>query len=262
MVAATPTIGVVFRDRSPVEGAYNPVVADGVRWLDYERAAAGEQEGRQGAQAQEREPLDWFDRADRPPRLSGCRPYGMPGGLARPDPQAERDLARALPPGTRFADPRSTWVRLINAEGPAGDPFRAGNAADCALAVVSTWHGEPAVAAPRQPEYDRVGRPLLTGETGAASRMQTWLGQPLVSEGPGRQACASISGRLLEAGHGACAVLVGRWSTGGSHAWNAVNHHGEVIWIDAQRGLPAVEPCYPSAAELFCAVLDRRGRAG
>ncbi len=205
---------------------------------------------------------DWFDRAERPPRLADCRPYGMPGGLARPDPQAEEDLARAVAGQGRFPDPRGAWIRLVNAGGPEEDPFRAGNAADCALAVISTWHGEPAVAAARQPEYDRVGRPLLTGETGAAARMERWLGTRLEYVGEGRRAYPSIARRLQESGHGASAVLVARWPTGGSHAWNAVNHGGEVVWIDAQRGHMAVEPLYPSAIAVFCAIVDRTGQPG
>ncbi|MFD1936529.1 toxin glutamine deamidase domain-containing protein [Nonomuraea mangrovi] len=205
---------------------------------------------------------DWFDLPNRPPRLADCRPYGVPGGLARTDPQAEFDLLQALPPGIRFADPRGTWVRLVNGMGAAEDPFRASNAADCALAVVSTWHGEPVVAAPRQPEYDPVGRPLLRGETGGTARIERWLGQRMECVGQGRQAYAVIARRLAEAGHGASAVIVVRWPAGGSHAWNAVNADGEVIWIDAQRGHMAVEPPYESVTGVFCAIVDRRGEQG
>ncbi|MFI6319812.1 toxin glutamine deamidase domain-containing protein [Nonomuraea sp. NPDC050556] len=234
----------MFRDH-PAEGQYNPVVADGVRWQDYELAA----DGSAGA--------DWFDLPHRPPALASCRPYGVPGGLARPDPQVEQDLARAVQ--DRFPDPRGTWIRLINAEGAADDPFRASNAADCALAVLSTWHGEAAVAAPRQPEYDRIGRPVLSGEAGGVARMERWLGQRFVRAGADRGAYPLIARGLLEAGHGAAAVLVVRWPGGGSHAWNAVNSSGEVIWIDAQRGHMAVEPLYPSVTGVFCVILNRRG---
>ncbi|WP_343955299.1 toxin glutamine deamidase domain-containing protein [Nonomuraea longicatena] len=202
---------------------------------------------------------DWFDRDDRPPRLADSRPYGMPGGLAHPDPQVERDLADALVPGARFPDPRGTWIRLVNGGGAADDPFRAGNAVDCALSVVSTWHGEPAAAAPRQPEYDRVGRPLLTGERGGTARMERWIGRRFECAGQGRQAYPLIARRLVEAGHGAAAVLVVRWPGGGAHAWNAVNHGGEIIWIDAQRGHMAVEPTYTTVTGVFCVIVDRQG---
>ncbi|WP_188190700.1 toxin glutamine deamidase domain-containing protein [Nonomuraea sp. SYSU D8015] len=315
----------MFRERKPSvrwvlpEGQYNPVVGDGVRWLDYERAAE-----RDTASVQDRgapdatttlEPLDvpepvdapdrgrsgdaappagsspaplseddsaalaserwfdvldapaervaegdWFDWPHRPPRLAECRPYGVPGGLAHPDPQAERDLIEALPPGSRFPDPRGTWIRLINGGGPADDPFRSSNAADCALAVLSTWHGEPATAAPRMPEYDRIGRPLLTGERGSTARIERWVGQRLEYAGQGRHAYPMIARRLLEAGHGAGAVLVVRWPGGGTHAWNAVNADGEVIWIDAQRGHMSVEPPYTTVTGVFCVILDRQGR--
>ncbi|WP_312888139.1 toxin glutamine deamidase domain-containing protein [Nonomuraea rhodomycinica] len=217
-------------------------------------AAAGGDPGRPVAAP------DWFDGPARPPRLADCRPYGAAGGLARPDPQVEHDLRRAVPPGTRFPDPRGTWVRLINGGGPADDPFRASNAADCALAVLSTWHGEPAAAAPRHPEYDRLGRPVLTGETGGAARIERWVGHRFEYAGHGRHAYPLVARRLIEAGHGAAAIIVVRWPGGGSHAWNAVNFGGEVIWIDAQRGHMAVDPPYTTVTGVFCVIVDRYGR--
>jgi hypothetical protein len=289
----------VFRERKPSvrwvlpEGQYNPVVGEGVRWLDYERAvevaamptegstqkpgegdhspegSAGSKPMPDAARAGDGVPAgddvpaeraDWFDRPYRPPRLAECRPYGVPGGLAQPDPQVEQDLVEALPPGARFPDPRGTWIRLINGGGPADDPFRASNAADCALAVLSTWHGEPATAAPRLPEYDSIGRPLLTGEQGGTARIERWAGRRLEYAGQGRHAYPMIARRLLESGHGASAVIVVRWPGGGTHAWNAVNADGEVIWIDAQRGHMAVEPPYTTVTGVFCVILDRQGR--
>ncbi|MBB5138196.1 hypothetical protein HNP84_007949 [Thermocatellispora tengchongensis] len=212
------------------------------------------------------EAADWFERPGRPPPLADGRPYGLPGGLARPDPQTQQDILRAVPVGpdgrpTRFPDPRGTWIRLINAGGPMEDPFRATNALDCALAVISTWHGEPVVAAPRQPEYDRAGRPLLTGEAGGVARAERWLGHRFAYVGEGPAAYAPVAARLLDSGHGASAVLVTRWRGGGAHAWNAVNSRGEVIWIDAQRGHMAVEPPYESVTAVFCVLIDRTGRA-
>ncbi|MGR6923235.1 toxin glutamine deamidase domain-containing protein [[Actinomadura] parvosata] len=296
----------MFRERKPSvrwalqDGQYNPVVADGVRWLDYELAAdparavdepagrpghgpgdglrdgLGDGQGGRGRAGGELDGLvwdggsgpevvpavepDWFDGPGRPPRLADSRPYGVPGGLAQPDPQVERDLAEALRPGARFPDPRGTWVRLVNGGGPADDPFRSSNAADCALAVLSTWHGEPATAAPRLPEYDRIGRPVLTGEQGSVARIEEWAGHRLQYAGQGRHAYPLIARRLLDAGHGAAAVIVVRWPGGGSHAWNAVNFEGEVIWIDAQRGHMSVEPPYRTVTGVFCVILDRRGR--
>ncbi|MEV4474988.1 toxin glutamine deamidase domain-containing protein [Nonomuraea salmonea] len=276
----------VFREHKPSvrwvlpDGRYNPVVADGMRWLDYEHAAETDADSPAAASAGSSagstagpsdgsfaaEPLtggedgDWFDGPNRPPRLADSRPYGVPGGLAQPDPQVERDLADAVRGGARFPDPRGTWVRLVNGGGPADDPFRASNAADCALAVLSTWHGEPAAAAPRLPEYDRIGRPVLTGEQGSVARIESWVGHRLQYAGQGRHAYPMIAHRLVEAGHGASAVIVVRWPGGGSHAWNAVNFDGEVIWIDAQRGHMSVEPPYRTVTGVFCVILDRWGR--
>ncbi|SFI44179.1 Papain fold toxin 1, glutamine deamidase [Streptosporangium canum] len=239
-------------------GVYNPVVtADGQRWRDFELEAHGSV-----VVAAPREPErgQW-----RPLRLERCRPYGVAGGLARPDPQTQEDMVRAVPVTEqgiprRFPDPRGMWIRLINGAGAAEDPFRATNAVDCALAVLCTWYGAPTVAAPRRPEYDRVGKPLLTGEAGGVARAERWLGQRFQYVGQGRHAYIPIAQALLAGGHGAAAIIINRWPAGGSHAWNAVNSGGEVIWIDAQRGHMAVEPPYESVTGVFCVVIDREGR--
>ncbi len=203
---------------------------------------------------------DWFDDPRRPVRLDASRSYGTPGGLAWPDPQVQEDLCQAVPGGVRFPDPRGAWIRLVNGEGPSEDPFRATNSLDCALAVVSTWHGEPAVAAPRQPEYNRVGMPSLSGETGGVARAERWLGHRFEYAGQGRRVYAAVARRLEAGGHGSAAVLITRWPSGGSHAWNAVNAGGEVVWVDAQRGHTSVDPPAGPVTGVFCVVLDRRGR--
>ncbi|MBE3013352.1 hypothetical protein IL992_29850 [Microbispora sp. NEAU-D428] len=201
---------------------------------------------------------DWLDGPGRPRRLEETRPYGRPGGLAEADQDGQVSLAQAV--SGRFPDPRGTWIRLINAEGPTEDAFRSNNAVDCALSVMSTWHGEPVVAARRQPEYDGSGRPLLTGETGGVARAEEWLGHRFEYVGHGRRAYVAIAQRLIFGGHGAAAVLITRWAGGGSHAWNAVNCRGEVLWIDAQRGHMAVEPPYEDVTGVFAVVIDRQGR--
>lgn len=239
-------------DGSPAAG---PVIPPVEFLMNLGTPAATDAETRRGVAD-----YDWFDWPHRPPRLAESRPYDAPGGLARPDPQVEQDLVLAVEPGVRFPDPRGTWVRLINGGGPADDPFRASNAADCALSVLSTWHGEPAAAAPRTPGYDAIGRPLLTGETGSTARMERWAGQRFQYAGQGRHAYPMLAHRLREAGHGASAIIVVRWPAGGSHAWNAVNYQDEIIWIDAQRGHMAVEPLYTTVTGVFCIILDRQGQ--
>jgi hypothetical protein len=186
--------------------------------------------------------------------------YGVAGGFAWPDPHLQRDLCQAVADGVRFPDPRGTWLRLINGEGPGEDPFRATNALDCALTVVSTWHGEPVVAAPRQPEYDRVGRPSLRGEPEGAARAERWLGHRFEYIGQGRLAYATIARRVEAGGHGTAAILITRWPTGGSHAANALNTAGEVIWADGQRGHTSLEPPAGPVASVFCVITDRSGR--
>ncbi|MFC4057488.1 toxin glutamine deamidase domain-containing protein [Planomonospora corallina] len=240
-------------------GVYNPVVtADGKRWRDFELDGAASVVV---AAPREPERRPW-----RPPRLDRCRPYGVAGGLSRPEPQAQADIERAVPADERgaprrFPDPRGMWIRLINASGPADDPFRATNALDCALAVLATWYGMPTVAAARHPEYDRIGKPVLDGESDGTARAERWLGHRFQLAGAGRAAYTLIAQRLLDGGHGSAALLVTRWPGGGSHAWNAVNSGGEVIWIDAQRGHMAVEPPYDAVTGVFCVLIDGEGRA-
>ena len=270
--------------------AYNPVVtSDGTRWRDYELAADLPMTPLEHRPAMGHAPdglppswtahgapdrvspdhtvlpspsrtsPDWFDRTGRPVPLDTTRLYGVPGGFAWPDPQLQQDLCQAVADGARFPDPRGTWLRLINGEGPAVDPFRASNALDCALAVVSTWHGEPVVAAPRRPEYDRVGRPSLKGEPGGAARAERWLGHIFEYAGQGRRAYTVISRRVHSAGHGAAAVLITRWPSGGSHACNALNAAGEIVWADGLRAHTSLEPPTGPVAGVFCVILDRSG---
>ncbi|WP_306211366.1 toxin glutamine deamidase domain-containing protein, partial [Actinoplanes sp. RD1] len=40
-------------------------------------------------------------------------------------------------------------------------------------------------------------------------------------------------------GHGSFAFLMNLWESGSSHAWAAVNHHGEILFVDPQSGLVA-----------------------
>ncbi|WP_283137325.1 toxin glutamine deamidase domain-containing protein [Rhizohabitans arisaemae] len=251
------------------ERVYNPVVGpDGRRWLDYELAAetlavtAEREPGLPPDDAVDREPeLDWFDRASRPPPLADVRPYDVPGGVARPDPQLQADLEEVLPhAAARFVDPRTGWGSLLNGPGPPGeDPFRATNAVECALSGLSTWHGEPVVAAPRRPEYDRIGRPVLSGEPGGVSRAERWLGHRFEYAGNGAEAYHRIGRRLAEGGPGSGAMLINRWAVGGCHTWNAFNAGGQVVWADLQRGDCAERPLYPGVTGIFCVAIDRGG---
>ncbi|MEU1732913.1 toxin glutamine deamidase domain-containing protein [Streptosporangium sp. NPDC020145] len=233
------------------------MTADGQRWRDFE---LDPRSSVVVAPPREPERVAW-----RPIRLDRCRPYGAVGGLVMPDPQIQEDLLCSVPvteegTPTRFPDPRGEWIKAINGAGAADDPFRATNSLDCALSVLSTWYGTPVVAAPRRPEYDRAGRPLLTGEEGGAARAERWLGQRFQYLGQGRQAYGPIGPALLAGGHGSAAIIVNRWPGGGSHAWNVVNASGEVLWLDAQLGRLADEPLYKFVTGVFCVILDAEGR--
>jgi hypothetical protein len=52
----------------------------------------------------------------------------------------------------------------------------------------------------------------------------------------------TIADQLRRAGHGAFAAVVTGWQDGESHAWAAVNHQGEVRWLDAQLDVIENDP--------------------
>jgi hypothetical protein len=214
----------------------------------------------------EREP-DWMDRADRPSDLEATRPYDQPQGLTRPEPQHQRDLDGEVlrePDGRaeRFPDPRNDWLPLVNDGGRQADPLRGNNCLDCSLSLISTWHGEPRVSAPRFP--DRTSDGLLDEESGerhGPERAQLWLGHQYEYLGSAMEGFRAIEEKLRAGGHGASASIINRWKVRGAHAWNAVNYRGEILWIDSQVRAVDKEPVHPSELidRIWAIVIDRKG---
>jgi hypothetical protein len=216
----------------------------------------------------EREP-DWMDRTDQPSNLEATRPYNQPEGLTRPEPQHQHDLDDAVPRepdgrAERFPDPRHDWLPLVNDGGRQADPLRGNNCLDCSLSLISTWRGEPKVSAPRFPDRMSDGRPdYVSGERYGPERAAMWLGHQYEYLGSADQGLRAIEQRLREGGHGASAGIINTWKDDEAHAWNAVNHRGEILWIDSQVGKVSNQPVHAADLmdRLWAIVIDREGKA-
>jgi hypothetical protein len=212
--------------------------------------------------------LSWLQRPDRPPGLPSTRPYDRAGGLARPASGDQRALEDAVPAGEDgrhelFPAPRERWAGLVNDGGPEADRFRGNNCLDCSLSLISTFHGRPEVAAPSHPDRTPGGRPApLSGEAGGTDRAEQWLGHAYEDLGAAEEGCQAIADKLRQGGHGSAAAIISTWHNGGSHAWNAVNHHGEITWIDSQVARIGPDPVHPPAriAEMWAIVIDQEGK--
>jgi papain fold toxin 1 (glutamine deamidase) of polymorphic toxin system len=191
-----------------------------------------------------------------------------PGGLGGVDPDDQQALDDAVPrnpDGTpeRFPDPFGDWSRLQN-DGGHEMPGRSNNSADCSRAFLATWRGDPQVSAPRTPDLDDHGNPdPWAPEEDANAHQVRWAGAPHTYAGPGGDpgTAARIEQDLLRAGHGSAAVVQVDWPDGGGHAFNAVNHHGTVVWVDSQCGEVSHEPLYVDQAEhVWHIPMDPHGR--
>jgi hypothetical protein len=235
-----------------------------------ERARAGAPAGRaaDNGAAPEHGPV-WLDRADRPSDLKVTRPYDQPSGLTRPEPRHEQDIDDAAPKRPdgrpeRFPDPRGEWLQLVNDGGPEADPLRGNNCLDCSLSLISTWHGEPQVSAPRFPDRHADGTlDKESGERHGIERAQLWLGHPYEYLGSAVEGFHAIEKKLRAGGHGASAAIMNTWKDGFAHAWNAVNSRGEILWIDSQVGAVDKEPVHTPEQinRMWAIVIDKEGRA-
>lgn len=173
-------------------------------------------------------------------------------------PPSSRSLIRWVPPAwqacprsgnqdasefARFPDPlASAWLSRLN-DGGVSQPGRNNNCLDCSLAVVSTWFGRPSVSAARV-EVDG------TGEGGGPLRATQWLREDWEDMARGAAGLDQVADRLRDLGSGSAAVIWTGWAgEDGSHAWNAVNVSGEVIWVDGQTGKAGR---FPYSGTSFC----------
>ncbi|MGW8554126.1 toxin glutamine deamidase domain-containing protein [Streptomyces tubercidicus] len=180
-----------------------------------------------------------------------------PEGLLPPNPQDQQALQNAMPrneDGTpqRFANPFDSWAQLQN-DGGNTVPGRSNNCADCSRSFLETWFGNPQVSAPRTPDTDKDGKPDTWSPERASNENQIrWSGakHSYAGEGKDPNTAARIANDLLKAGHGSAAIVQVNWPKpgGGGHAFNAVNYHGKIVWIDTQTGQVSHDPIHISKA--------------
>ncbi|MHA3023183.1 toxin glutamine deamidase domain-containing protein [Mycobacterium sp. BMJ-28] len=165
----------------------------------------------------------------------------------------------------RHADPRTNdYGNLINDGGPAVDG-RSNNCLDCSLSALSSFRGEPTVAAPRY--LDELPDGTIdrhSGERNGLNRAQGWLGSGLL-EFPGHKLVDQfdlLHGYIDHLGPGSAALVVNGWHgrdlltgeflfgadgkpiTHGSHATVIVHPEGGggPVWWDPQQGLTSDRP--------------------
>ncbi|MFF3908437.1 toxin glutamine deamidase domain-containing protein [Streptomyces sp. NPDC001848] len=187
-----------------------------------------------------------------------------PGGLTEPHPDDQQALVNAVPhnpDGTpeRFPDPFGHWAQLQN-DGGNTVPGRSNNCADCSRSFLETWYGNPQVSAPRTLDVDEHGNPdPWSPEHNANANQIRWAGAEHIYAGTGDDPHTAdrIAWDLHQAGHGAAAIVQVSWPGGGGHAFNAVNHHGHIIWIDTQSGEVSHQPLHiPNATGVWHIPLD------
>ncbi|MHC5257545.1 toxin glutamine deamidase domain-containing protein [Streptomyces sp. UC4497] len=184
-------------------------------------------------------------------------------GLTTPDPVHQQDLENAHPrnpDGTPqvFADPRQgNWAGLQNDGGP-GVPGRSNNCADCTRSFLETWFGRPTVSAPRTLDQNPDGSlNRFSAERDSVDNQARWAGAPSTYAGKDHpNPYARIAHELSQAGHGSAAVIGVNWPGGGGHAFAAVNHNGQVLFVDPQTGVVSENPIHLGAAEVFYTPLD------
>ena len=176
-----------------------------------ETGGAGEEdwEGSRAADARVEDSDLWSDA--RTPRQWQARPDAE--FRAEFDDFVEPDET-GFPVTERFEDP-GQWIESINPrwEGPDG-PYGS-NCADCARCVERTWRGHGEVAAGQLED----GEPV--------DRVEQWTG-PL-EDVDGEEAIV----RLEQGGPGSSAYVAST-GEGWGHAYNLVNHEGEVLLVDGQ----------------------------
>jgi hypothetical protein len=78
--------------------------------------------------------------------------------------------------------------------------------------------------------------------------------------GNGKDAFTNLESTLRDSGHGSQAVIITSDSNGRAHAWNAVNHNGDITYIDSQTGQRSNTPLHNGDNGVFAIPLnpDRR----
>lgn len=73
---------------------------------------------------------------------------------------------------------------------------------------------------------------------------------------PAPDAYNRIAWDLYNSGHGSSAIVQVAWPDGSGHAFNAVNYHGHIVWVDTQSGMVSTTPIHQQAAGVWYIPLD------
>lgn len=202
--------------------------------------------------------------------MSETRPYDRPGGLSHPDRRDQWSLEHVVPRDddgrpSKYPSLDGEWPDYINDGGPEADPLRGNNCLDCSMAALATWYGHPTVAAPRTADVDPVdGRvDLRAGEHDGITRAERWTEGRYEGFGGGDSGYAAIERKLREAGPGSSAAIINAWNTvqPSSHAWNAFNDGGKIVWYGPQEARKSERPLYqgPQVKAVWAVCLDKEG---
>lgn len=136
-------------------------------------------------------------------------------------------------PTESFVDPELT-VRDVNPERRSGAPYEV-NCADSARAFERTWRGDREEAAGRADTRHHEGGSAPEGELD--DRTEAWAGRPFEPVAD----VEDVRRRVADGGHGSSAIVHTEFTDhdgfAGGHAFNVVNHHGEVRVVEAQGGM-------------------------
>ncbi|MGG7575082.1 toxin glutamine deamidase domain-containing protein [Streptomyces sirii] len=194
---------------------------------------------------------------------TATRPSGPPDGYDDPtdaDNRAQQERFPRNEDGSfqQAPDPREgTWVDDIRGQNP-DESGRDVNCPDGALAFADSYAGNPTVAARRSPNED--GTPADTPEPGGRDRIENALGAEFDDFGDGRDAYNNLETTLLNEGHGAQAVIITQNADGRAHAWNVVNHNGQIVYADPQTGQSSTTPLHSGNNGVFAIPLDANRR--
>lgn len=202
--------------------------------------------------------------------IDETRPYDRWGGLSHPDRRDQWSLEHVAPRDEdgkpeKYPSLDGEWTEYVNDGGPEADPQRGNNCLDCSLAAIATYHGEPTVAAPRTLDLNRQGTPdIHAGETDGVRRAADWLEAKHSKMGSGDEGLAGVEEKLREAGAGSSAAIITAWQSpaGASHAWNAFNDGGKIVWYDPQVSVKGAQPLYGGSqvAKVWAICIDREGK--
>ncbi|MFU9034612.1 MULTISPECIES: toxin glutamine deamidase domain-containing protein [Streptomyces] len=126
------------------------------------------------------------------------------------------------------------------------------------MAFADSYAGHPTVAARRSPKED--GTPADTPEPGGRDRIEKTLGAEFDDFGDGRDAYRNLESTLLNEGHGSQAVIITQNADGRAHAWNVVNHNGQIVYADPQTGRRSTTPLHSGNNGVFAIPLDAHRR--